>query len=141
MNYRDRLSKEITLPSGSTLTIHKVNVYDTAYSDGGGIDEQKGARIARYLMTQKTGKIDGVFSIVDKAKPDDPSTELTIAELDQLDAEFIVQQIMDFSGMTKRGEEARKTFPEGEKKNGTERAQTGANLPRTPTNGLVETAS
>lgn len=112
MNYREKIQKLLTLPSGSTVVIKKLNAYDLAGLERRASDDDLtyGVRVGGYILTKKTGKIDGQFSIVEKV--DDETTQVSVEELEQLDAAEIVSAVYKFSGLTKRDEEARKTFPE-----------------------------
>ena len=139
MNYRERSPsrKEITLPSGAVIQIKKLNAYATpALAKRVADDEASyGARLSIYILTDRTGPLEGL-KIVEKVA--DEATEIAIEELDQADAEAIVSGVMEFSGLTKRAEEARATFPEAGQTNGHQCAPSGNALPGPSSDGSPE---
>lgn len=113
MNYRQRLEKSLLLPSGVTVRIQKLNAFATPFLEKRVSDDSSdhGARLSRYILTNKVGPVEGL-KIVETVQ--NPNTEIGIDELEQPDIDAIVAEVLEFSGLTKRGEEARKTFPEAE---------------------------
>lgn len=109
MSYRDRLRKEIKLPSGASIVIHKLNAYSESFLTPrkGDDDLQRGMVRSRYMLTNPLNGplcFDGeALRIVDKdiAGPG----EITITELEQADADKILEEIMEFSGLTKAGQD------------------------------------
>lgn len=125
MSYRDRLRKKITLPSGATIVIHKLNTFNEPFltprrRGEGDADLESGMRLTKFALTNPNNGpllFEGeALRIVDKPKAD--AGEITIEELEQADANAIFSEIIEFSGLTKAGQEARKTFPEGQEAGG-----------------------
>ena len=110
-NYRQRLKKEIDLPSGERITIEKLNAFNAPFIEKRATEDdgQNGIRLSRFILTQKVGPLDGM-KIVETVT--DSKTEIGIQEIEQADVDCIVDAVLEFSGLTKRGQEARKTFPE-----------------------------
>ena len=133
--YRSRLKKEIDLPSGHRVTISKMNALNMPVLEKrvAESNEEQGYRMTRMILIDKTGPIDGL-KIVDSVT--DEKTQIGVNEIEQADINCIVDAVLDFSGMTKRGEEARKTFPEASA-NGSQCASAGSGLPGTPTDTVA----
>lgn len=123
--YRSRQIKTIKLPSGATIDIHKLNTFDEPFiaarrkrngADEEGAAFEDGLRFSRYVLANpKNGPLcygGECLRIVDK--PEAGTGEITITELDQADADKIVAEVVDFSGLGRAGREAAKTFPEGQ---------------------------
>ena len=137
MSYRDRNRKSITLPTGATIVIAKLNTFNEPFlvSRKGDDDLASGVRLAKFALTNpnnsvmafQTGTEIERLRIVDKPTAGDG--EITIAELDQQDADTIVREVIEFSGLGTAGREARKTFPEGQATGG-EPPSAGHDLPR-----------
>ena len=116
MSYRDRLRKQLALPSGATIVIHKLNTYNepwiTPRRNG---EEDAGIKLAKFCLTNPNNgplQFEGEqLRIVDKTAGEG---EISISELPQEDAECIISAVVEFSGLNKAGQEARKTFPEGQ---------------------------
>lgn len=121
MTYRHRLTKQITLPSGVAVTISKLNAFNAPFLEKRVSDDPSdhGVRLTKFILTDKVGTIDGL-KIVDGV-PSDTDSEIGIHELEQDDIDFVVAEVLDFSGLSKRAEEARRTFPEAQA-NGNSRA-------------------
>ena len=128
MSYRDRLRKKITLPSGGTIVIHKLNTFNEPFlsprrrngSGEGDADMESGARLARFaLANPNNGPLEfqgESYVIVDQ--PVAGPREITIGELEQADADAIFKTVIEFSGLSRAGQEARDTFPEGQEEGG-----------------------
>lgn len=126
MSYRDRLRKKIELPSGATIVIHKLNTFNEPFltprrrNGDGDVDLESGMRLAKFaLANPNNGPLifgSESFRIVDK--PVAGEMEITIDELEQADADAIFKSVLEFSGMTKAGQEARDTFPAGQETGG-----------------------
>lgn len=132
-----KLKKKIRLPQlGEEVEISKLNAHDAPFLEKRVAEESEayGRKVSRFIILEKIGPICGL-RVVDKVS--DPEKELSISELDQDDINFIAEAVLDFSGMTKRGEEARKTFP-AEGQNGSQRPPSGQSLSGETSNGAVE---
>ena len=132
MSYRERLQKRITLPSGASIVIHALNTFSEPWiiprRNG---EEDAGIKLAKFCLTNPNNgplEFEGEkLRIVDKPAGEG---EIAISELSQADADFIVNQVIEFSGLGKAGQEARKTFPEGQEASGaTASAGTVVSLP------------
>jgi hypothetical protein len=113
MKYLNRTRKILTLPSGATAELRKLNFYNQALNDFGKKDE--GIGISMFILTEKVGwlKFEGdEYTIVNKRTKDCIPGELSVDDLEQADAQAIVDGVMEFSGLTKTGREAVGTFPE-----------------------------
>ena len=126
MKYRDRNRKQIELPSGATIVIAKLNVFNEPFITPGKKDEAEtqGMKLSMFALTNPNN---GPFSYNGEEarlvnKPVAGAGEITIGEIDQADADAIINSVVEFSGLTKSASEARKTFPEGP-------AQTGEHPP------------
>lgn len=113
MSYRDSLKKKIVLPSGPTVEIRKINAFNLPFIEKRVKEDEgtHGVRLTRFILLNKIGLIDGlrvVESVTDESK------EISPEEIDHADLQFIVQNVVEFSGLSVRAEEARKTFPEAE---------------------------
>lgn len=142
MKYRDRNRNRIKLPSGAHIVIAKLNTFNEPFiADQKGDDIAKGVRLAKFALTNPANgplEYDGETArIVDK--PVAGENEITIGELDQEDANEIVRQVMEFSGLTKAGQEARKTFPETA--NAGAEPASGGEVIRMPSDRPVEAAA
>lgn len=137
MSYRDRNRKSITLPSGATIVIAKLNTFNEPFIVTRKSDDEltAGVRLAKFALTNPANSV-MVFQlgteierlrIVDKVEAG--SGEITIADLDQADADAIVREVIEFSGLGTAGREARKTFPEGQATGG-KPPSAGHDLPR-----------
>lgn len=132
MKYQDRNRKNITLPSGAQIVIAKLNGFCEPFIVSKKEDEMTGGvRLARFcLVNPQNGELrfEGEAArIVDKAVAE--PGEITIAEIEQADADMIVKEVIVFSGLNSAGREARKTFPE-KSKNGDERPSAGRAVSR-----------
>lgn len=143
MKYRDRNRKRISLPSGATIVIAKLNVFNEPFITSSRKDEAEtqGMKLSMFALTNPNN---GPFTFEGQEarlvnKPVAGDGEIAIGELDQADADAIVNAVVEFSGLTKSAAEARKTFPEGPKKDG-EPAPAGDAL-RSVANGVAETAA
>ena len=137
MRYRDRLTKRIKLPSGEEVSIYKINALNSPLLERASIKEDaesQGVRLTKFILTEKVGEIDGM-KIVETVK--DPKTEISIAEIEQDDIDAIVGQVLEFSGLSKRAEEARKTFPETGADRG-QRTPAGEGLSGETAHGVIE---
>lgn len=116
MRYRDKNRKTIHLPSGAQISIAKINVYNAPWlaRKTGEDDQSTGTRVSLFILTNpNNGPLiynGETARIVDKpvAGPD----EITAGELDQEDARIIIEQVMEFSGLTEGGAAERATFPQ-----------------------------
>lgn len=133
MSYRNRLKKTITLPSGYKVEIEKLNALNAPFMDKRASDTEgeSGRRLSVFILTNKVGLLDGMKIVETVANP---QTEIGIGEIEQADADEIIGQVLDFSGLSKRGEEARRTFPEAGPENGSERAPAGSVVSGTSSN-------
>src|SRR5690348_15028986 len=105
MSYRDRLRKEIKLPSGATIVIHKLNTFNEPFltarrKNGDGDPEmESGVRLAKFALTNPgNGPLtfeNEQLRIVDK--PEAGPGEITINELEQADADLIFKSVLEFS--------------------------------------------
>mgnify|MGYP000016348967 CR=1 FL=1 len=131
MSYRDRLKKTITLPSGYKVQIEKLNALNAPFMEkrASETEGESGRRLSVFILTNKVGPLDGL-KIVETVTS--PTTEIGIGELEQADADFIIGEVLDFSGLSKRAEEARRTFPEAGTEGGGERAPSGATVSGAP---------
>ena len=146
MSYRDRNRKQIILPSGATIVIARLNTFNEPFiiTRKGGDELAAGVRLAKFalsnpnnsVMVFKGGEEIERLRIVDK--PVAEAGEITISDLDQEDADTIVQEVIKFSGLDNASREARKTFPEGQAPGG-EPPSAGDDLSRAA-NGTPETA-
>jgi hypothetical protein len=146
MSYRTKLQKSITLPSGSKVNIRKLNAFNEPFLNKrqSETDEDAGNRVAKFILLNCIGPIvtDGEsLTVVEKKESECSKNELGLTELDNVDATFIVNQVIDFSGMSKAGQEARKTFLEAQPENGGERASAGEAVSGTPSDGAPATAA
>lgn len=129
----------IRLPSGGSVKIRKLSVYDYSemtFPPKGASEKaliRAGVEQTKIILTRCTGKIR--FSetdkrqIVDKSLDDsDDLTEITIDELDQDDAEAIVSAVKVLSGLTKEAGDKPKPFPESP--NDGSSPSPGENLPQ-----------
>lgn len=119
MKYLNRTRKVIELPSGATAEIQKLNFYNQALNDFGKKDE--GVGISLFILTSKVSwlRFDGEECvIVNKRTKECAAGELSVDDLEQADAQAIVDGVMDFSGLTKTGREAVATFPEKQNPSG-----------------------
>lgn len=140
--YQARNRKRIELPSGATITIAKLNVFNEPFItvQRGEDQETQGMKMSIFALTNPNNgplcfegeELRIVKSDVAKAG------EITIGELDQEDADTIIREVVAFSGLTKGGAEDRKTFPEGSQTGG-EPASAGGALPLSP-NGVAQAA-
>lgn len=142
MKYRDRNRKEIGLPSGATITIAKLNVFNEPFITPSKKDEAEtqGMKLSMFALTNPNN---GPFTFEGESarlvnKPVAAPGEITIGEIDQADADAIINAVVEFSGLTKGASEARKTFPEGQEKNG-EHPPAGDAV-RSPADRAVEAA-
>lgn len=117
MKYRDRNRKQIELPSGATIVIAKLNVFNEPFITPGKKDEAEtqGMKLSMFALTNPNN---GPFTYNGEEarlvnKPVAGPGEITIGEIDQADADAIINAVVEFSGLTKGASEARKTFPEG----------------------------
>lgn len=142
MKYTERNRKTLKLPSGATIVIAKLNTYCEPFIARRAKEEEQeaGSRLAKYCLTNPAN---GPFQfegeparIVDK--PMAGEGEISITDLDQADADAIVNGIIEFSGLTKAGAEARKTFPEGSKTGG--EPPPGGEALRNPADGAAQDA-
>lgn len=126
MKYRDRNRKSVLLPSGATIVIAKLNTFNEPFIVARKGDDElvAGVRLAKFALTNPAnsplhfphdGEVEKL-RIVDKPVADEG--EITISDLDQADADKIVNEVVEFSGMGNAGREARKTFPEGQAQDG-----------------------
>lgn len=118
MNYRDKIQKEITLPSGSTIVIKKLTTFNGSSMEKkfGESDIDYSIRIAKFVLLSKTGLLDGKLTIVERVE--NPESQISIEEILQEDANAIFDSVIEFSNLSKRDQGARMTFPED--KQGTE---------------------
>lgn len=123
MSYRDRLRKTIQLPSGATIVIAKLNTFNEPFlttprkrNGEAEAEEGNGIRLAKFALCNPANgplEFEGEkLRIVDK--PEAALGEITIGELEQADATAIFNSVLDFSGLSKAGQEARDTFHEGQ---------------------------
>lgn len=117
MKYRDRNRKKIELPSGATIVIAKLNVFNEPFLAPSKKEEAEtqGMKLSMFALTNPNN---GPFTFDGESarlvnKPTAGPGEITIGEIDQADADAIVNAVVEFSGLTKSASEARKTFPEG----------------------------
>jgi len=147
MSYRDRLRKTITLPSGATIVIHKLNTFNEPFlttrrrNCDGDNDIESGVRLAKFALSNPNNgplTFDGEsLRIVDKDEAGEG--EITISQLEQSDADTIFKAVLEFSELTKAGQEARATFPEGQEAGGST-SPNGGVVPL-HTNGPAEVAT
>lgn len=111
MRYTDRTRKKVTIPSGFDVEIFAINVQNAPFLEKrvSEDDEHLGRRIQRFISLNKIGTIDGL-KVVEVVS--NPEKEICIDEVLQADLDFLTGSVMEISGLTKRAEEARKTFPE-----------------------------
>ena len=145
MNYRDRNRKSIKLPSGATIVIAKLNTFNEPFiiTRKGGDELAAGVRLAKFALSNPNNSVmvfqgDEVERLRIVDKPVAEVGEITIADLDQEDADIIVQEVIKFSGLDNASREARKTFPEGQAPGG-EPPSAGHDLSRSP-DGAAEAA-
>lgn len=154
MSYRDRNRKSITLPSGATCAVRKLIVNDfisigdiPGSADNAGKTKARklnqkeqedaikwGAAVQRAILTKCLSKInfeDKSFTVVDKPFGEASENEIEIDALDQVDAEFIVNEVMAMSGMRKEAGSSAQTF-QPETSGHTEPAQVGEAIPCSP---------
>jgi len=152
MSYKERSRKTIKLPSGATITIRKLAGYDFAKlgdwplafdrKPGNGSQSptsdkksfEFGVKMAKLILTDCTGPMtfEGeTLCIVNKPFNDTTETELSIDELEQADAECIIDEVKRFSGMGKEAAETGRTFPEKPQAHA-EHTQPGENLQKAP---------
>lgn len=117
MKYTDRNRKKITLPSGGEITIAKLNGFSAPFLEArrGEDDGARGMRLAVHCLTNPANgllRFEGEDARIVNKETAAPG-EVTIAEMDQADADKIVNEVIAFSGLNAAGQEARKTFPEG----------------------------
>ena len=122
MKYLDKTRKTIKLPSGGEIEIFKLNSFNDPFlkASGNG-DAEAGISISLFILTNKVGKLEfqgEVGTIVNKPAKDCAPQEIPIELLPQEDADAIIKEVLEFSGLTKAGQEARKTFPEGSETGG-----------------------
>jgi hypothetical protein len=133
--YKAMQSRSLTLPvSGATVRVRKLKQLD--FLEVGDVpaalseDIQKrsaslkvskeallfGAKIIRIALLKCCSELkfsDGTLKIVDK--PESEPGEITIEELDDLDANSIVDAVKSLSGMTKEAAEKARPFPKKQK--------------------------
>lgn len=142
MKYRDRNRKEIELPSGATIVVAKLNVFNEPFiATKKDEAETQGMKLSMFALTNPNN---GPFCYQGEEaklvnKPTAGPGEITIGEIDQADADAIVNAVVEFSGLTKSASEARKTFPEGQTEAG-EPAPSGDAL-RGIADGTLKTAA
>ena len=143
MKYRERNRKLLTLPSGGKILIAKLNSFNEPFlvqtkREG---EMEAGIRLAKFALTNPNNGpliLDGEEArIVDKEKPGEG--ELTISELEQADADLIVSEVIEFSGLGTAGREARKTFPERPETGGA--SAPAGNLVSLPPDGAAQAAA
>jgi hypothetical protein len=127
-DYRKRLRKVITLPSGGEVEIRKLSASD--FLSAGEIplafqmairNEDKAAAEAAMKADAGLAKrinnavlINGVVSmkIVDKSPRDCAEDEISVQEIDPTDHSFIIEQISSLNNMTPEAGKSIRRFPE-----------------------------
>lgn len=128
--------KEITLPSGGTCIIRKLSPLDLtglkvlpqAFPQESKTGTKKvaekdaveyGLAVTRAILSKCVGKIsvkDGermaLIRIVDKPFDDCGTNELSIEEVEQSDADFIVKEVLELSSMNKEAGQLAEPFPQ-----------------------------
>lgn len=127
------------------MVIHKLNTFNEPFLSprrrNGDGEEESGVRLAKFAITNpNNGPLEfqgESLRIVDKPKAE--AGEIALDELEQADADAILKAVLDFSGLSKAGQEARATFPEGPEPGGAT-APDRAVVPLPP-NGTVAAAA
>ena len=130
MSYLDRQTKDIELPSGAKIRIRKFNGFDVADSGGlvmpslvdgnasGDADAKatkQAVALAKKAILDCTGPMrfeDEELTIVDVPFCEQKPGEISLELVEQEDAQFIVDAVMEFSGFTGKEAAAAKTFRE-----------------------------
>jgi hypothetical protein len=130
MSYRDRTRRLINLPSGATASIRKLcardfiefgnipDVLSGKAKEGRAPSKQEiewGDKCVRVMLTRCCSRIQSEgqsFRIVDAPFADCKDDEISIEEMDQADAQAIVNAVQEFSGLTKEAAQRAKPFPE-----------------------------
>ena len=116
MKYLDKNKRRITLPSGAEIDIFKLNSFSEPFLTSGKQDDTAaGLGLSLFILESKVGPLchqGESGKIVNKPKDQCAEGEIPIELLEQADADAIINQVIEFSGLNKAGAEARKTFPE-----------------------------
>jgi len=129
MSYRDQTRKQITLPSGATCTIRRFTPRDfvsvgsipTVFPDpkakpekpDKAENEKWAIGVERLIFTRCMAEFeaDGIrYKIVDKPFGQAAEGEIEIEALPQADAEFIVSEVMAYSGWGKEASREAQNF-------------------------------
>lgn len=133
MSYRERTRQTVELPSGAKVTIRKLCGSDflgvgnipvaltvAAKANGEHSPSQAhieyGVKLSTIMLTRCCGPIQfegESLRIVNKPFAETGTGEISIEELEQADAEAIVQAITKFSGLGKEAAAAARPFPDG----------------------------
>ena len=136
MSYRDRTTRRLTLPSGATILVRKLAVGD--FQSLGKVPSTLGeadrlrlrdakpetmtpadfdfiVKLTTLILTRCCGPLEfegESLTLVDKPFAECADTEIAISQVEQADANEIVQAVNALSGMTKEAATKIRPFPE-----------------------------